>query len=35
MKVRFVAEIVDDDGNVVKSPVEVETDVPDVTELET
>ena len=33
MKVRFVAEIVDDDGNVVKSPVEVETDVPDVTEF--
>lgn len=33
MKVRFVAEVVDDDGNVVKSPVEVETDVPDVTEF--
>ena len=33
MKVRFVAEIVDDNGNTVKSPVTVETDVPDVTEF--
>ena len=33
MKVRFVAEIVDDNGNTVKAPVTVETDVPDVTEF--
>jgi hypothetical protein len=33
MKVRFVAEIVDDNGKSVKAPVTVETDVPDVTEF--
>ena len=33
MKVRFIAEIVDDSGKTVKAPVTVETDVPDVTEF--
>lgn len=33
MKVRFVAEIVDNKGEVVKTPVTVETDVPDISEF--
>ena len=33
MKVRFTAEIIDDRGEIVKTPVTVETDVPDVTEF--
>ena len=33
MKVRFVAEILDDNGNAVKAPVTVETNVPDVSEF--
>lgn len=33
MKVRFIAEIVDDSGKIVKAPVTVETDVPDITEF--
>ena len=33
MKVRFVAEILDDKGNTIKAPVKVETQVPDVTEF--
>lgn len=33
MKVRFVAEILDEDGNPIKVPVKVETDVPDVSEF--
>ena len=33
MKVRFIAEIEDDNGNIVKRPVTVETDVPDISEF--
>ncbi len=33
MKVRFIAEIVDANGKVTRTPVTVETDVPDVTEF--
>ena len=33
MKVRFIAEIVDDKGDVVKAPVKIETDVPDILEF--
>ena len=33
MKVRLIAEIVDDKGDVVKTPVTVETDVPDISEF--
>ncbi len=33
MKVRFMAEIVDDKGEVTKAPVSIETDVPDITEF--
>ncbi len=33
MRVRFIAEIVDDGGKVKKAPVNVETDVPDITEF--
>ncbi len=33
MRVRFIAEIVDNDGKVMKAPVSVETDVPDITEF--
>lgn len=33
MKVRFTAEIIDDRGEIVKTPVTVETAVPDVTEF--
>ena len=33
MKVRFIAEIVDNSGNVIKTPVAVETDVPDISEF--
>ena len=33
MKVRFVAEIIDDNGNTIKAPVKVETAVPDVSEF--
>ncbi len=33
MRVRFIAEIVDDDGEVRKAPVNVETDVPDIREF--
>ena len=33
MKVRFVAEILDENGNPIKVPVKVETDVPDVSEF--
>ena len=33
MKVRFVAEILDDNGNIIKAPVTVETEVPDVSEF--
>lgn len=32
MKVRFMAEIIDDNGKVVKAPVRAETVVPDVSE---
>lgn len=34
MKVRFTAEIIDDNGNSIKAPVAVETTVPDLTEYE-
>ena len=33
MKVRFVAELLDDNGNTIKAPVTIETDVPDVSEF--
>ena len=33
MKVRFIAEIVDDNGKSIKAPVTIETDVPDVSEF--
>lgn len=33
MRVRFIAEIVDDEGKVKKAPVSVETDVPDIVEF--
>ena len=33
MKVRLIAEIVDNNGDVVKTPVTVETDVPDISEF--
>jgi len=33
MKVRFTAEIVDDDGEVRKAPVRAEADVPEITEF--
>ena len=33
MKVRFIAEIVDDKGDAVRTPVTVETDVPDISEF--
>ena len=33
MKVRFIAEIVDDKGDIVKAPVKIETDVPDISEF--
>ena len=33
MKVRFIAEIEDNSGNIVKTPVTVETDVPDISEF--
>ena len=33
MKVRFIAEIVDDEGKIIKAPVSVETEVPNVTEF--
>ena len=33
MKVRFVAEIMDDEGKIIKTPVSVETEVPNVTEF--
>jgi len=33
MKVRFTAEIVDDDGKVRKAPVSAEADVPEITEF--
>ncbi len=33
MRVRFIAEMVDDDGKVRKAPVSVETAVPDITEF--
>ncbi len=33
MKVRFIAEIVDDNGEVTKAPVSIETDVPHITEF--
>lgn len=33
MKVRFIAEIVDNQGKAVKAPVTIETDVPDVSEF--
>ena len=32
MKVRFTAEIIDDNGNAIKDPVAVETTVPDLME---
>ena len=35
MKVRFIAELMDDEGNIIKAPVTVETDVPDVSEFTT
>ncbi len=35
MRVRFSAEIVDDDGKVKKAPVSVETEVPDIAEYST
>ena len=33
MEVRFIAEMVDDKGDVVKAPVKIETDVPDISEF--
>ena len=33
MKIRFTAEIIDDNGNVLKNPVSVETKVPDLTDF--
>ncbi len=33
MRVRFIAEITDDDGKIMKAPVSVETNVPDITEF--
>lgn len=33
MKVRFIAEIVDDSGKVIKTPAAVETEVPDISEF--
>ena len=33
MKVRFTAEIIDDNGKALKAPVAVETDVPDVADF--
>ncbi len=33
MKVRFIAEIVDDNGEVTKAPVSIEATVPDITEF--
>ena len=33
MKIRFTAEIIDDNGNVFKNPVSVETKVPDLTDF--
>ena len=33
MKVRFTAEIIDDNGNTLKTPVSVETKVPDLTDF--
>ncbi len=33
MRVRFIAEIIDNDGEVKKAPVSVETDVPNITEF--
>ena len=33
MKVRFTAEIIDDNGNVLKTPVSVETKVPDLADF--
>ena len=33
MKVRFVAEILDENGNPIKVPIKVETNVPDVSEF--
>ncbi len=33
MKVRFIAEIIDENGGAVKAPVTVETDVPDTSEF--
>lgn len=33
MKVRFIAEIVDDNRKVTKAPVRIETDVPEITEF--
>ena len=33
MKVRFIAEIEDDSGDIVKAPVAVETEVPDISEF--
>lgn len=33
MKVRFIAEIVEDSGKIVKAPVTVETEVPDISEF--
>ena len=33
MKVRFTAEIIDDNGNTLKTPVSVETKVPDWTDF--
>ncbi len=33
MRVRFIAEIIGDDGKVMKAPLSVETDVPDITEF--
>ena len=35
MKVRFVAEILDENGKLIRAPVKVETDVPDVSEFTT
>ena len=35
MKVRFVAEIIDENGKTIKAPVKVETDVPDISEFTT
>jgi len=33
MRVRFTAEIVDDDGEVRKAPVRAEADIPDIMEF--